>query len=184
MNIISRIFCLLFCQIWVVLNCSSSPKESTQNIVAEPAPPAKPPLFLLNEKDTVFIEKCSCSVRKLPVESGAGALGNAFLSNLTPESDREYELSCKGKVTNKTGYKLQNVTFQWEYLSQTKFPISKGPAREYKNNYILPKSSASITIVIGSDTGIRNYFTKEVKYYECKILSAVEVETGEKLIFK
>lgn len=161
-----------------VISCASSPTSVKDAPTMEQVPP-KPPLFILNQSDTVFIEKCGCSVRKLPVESGAGALGNAFLSNLTPESEREYELTCKGRVTNKTGYKLQNVHFQWEYLSATKFPIKKGPEREYVNNYILPKASANISIVIGNGTGIKDFYTKEVKHYECKIVSAVEVESGE-----
>lgn len=161
-----------------LLSCANTKEQTKETQVIDTTPP-KPPLFVLNEKETVYIEKCSCSVRKLPVESGAGAFGNAFMAGLTPESDREYELSCKGKVTNKTQYKLQNVKFQWEYLSATKFPIEKGPIREYKNNYISPKSTTNVSIVIGSDTGIRNFFTKEVKHYDCKVVSALEVESGE-----
>lgn len=161
----------------LIAQCASAPSETIVNNI-EPVS-IKEPLFILNTKETLYVEKCSCSVRKLPMESGAGAMGNAFLSNLTPESDREYELSCKGKVVNKTKYKLQNVTFQWEYLSATKFPMGKSSIREYKNNYILPKSTANISIVIGSDTGIKNYYTKEVKSYDCKVISATDTETGE-----
>lgn len=162
----------------ILLSCATSETQKIEDAKVQEVI-KKEPLFQLNTKDTVSIEKCSCSVRKLPVESGAGAFGNAFLSNLTPESDREYELACKGKVTNKTQYKLQNVKFQWEFLSATKYPMGKSPIREYKNNYILPKSSANVSIIIGTDTGIKNYYTKEVKSYDCKIVSAIDVASNE-----
>ncbi|EKR73162.1 hypothetical protein LEP1GSC041_1452 [Leptospira noguchii str. 2006001870] len=165
-----------------VLFCSAPQKQ--ENVESTIPLPISPPLFLLNEKDTMYIEKCSCSIRKLPMESGAGDFGNAFLAHLTPESDREFELTCKGKVTNKTQYKLQNVQFQWEYLSATKFPIKKGPVREYQNNYILPKTVTNINLVIGTDVGIKNFFTKEAKHYECKIISAIEVNSGEEILTK
>ncbi|EMN84430.1 hypothetical protein LEP1GSC107_2432, partial [Leptospira interrogans serovar Grippotyphosa str. UI 12769] len=121
MKVISVIVSFFF------LTCSSQNEQTLKPIPVVSQPPPKPALFLLNKKDTVYIEKCSCSVRKLPMQSGAGHFGDAFLAHLTPESDREFELTCKGKITNKTLYKLQNVQLQWEYLSATKFPIEKGP---------------------------------------------------------
>ncbi|WP_235593691.1 hypothetical protein [Leptospira interrogans] len=159
--------------------CSASQEQQ----VAHNPPPIviSPPLLQLNTKETVSVDKCSCSVKKLPMESGAGEFGNAFLAHLTPESDREYELTCKGKITNKTKYKLQNVQLQWEYLSATKFPIKKGPVREYENNYIFPNKESNVSIVIGQDRGIKNFFIKEVKHYDCKLISAIEVNSGETL---
>ncbi|EKO24638.1 hypothetical protein [Leptospira interrogans] len=178
MKVISVIVSFFF------LTCSSQNEQTLNPIPVASQPPPKPALFLLNKKDTVYIEKCSCSVRKLPMQSGAGHFGDAFLAHLTPESDREFELTCKGKITNKTLYKLQNVQLQWEYLSATKFPIEKGPVREYQNNYILPKSVANISLVIGRNSGIKNFFTKEVKHYECKITSVVESESSETIGMK
>ena len=176
MNLIKQL--TYFTVLSLFISCASYETKSNIETSAQEVF-KKAPLFVLNSKDTLLIDKCSCSVKKLPVESGAGAFGNAFMSNLTPEADREYELTCKGKVTNKTQYKLQNVKFQWEYLSATKFPMGKGPIREYKNNYILPKSSANVSIVIGTDTGIKNYYTKEVKSYDCKVVSAIDVDSNE-----
>ncbi|UOG31847.1 hypothetical protein [Leptospira noguchii] len=166
-----------------LVTCSSQNEQTIKPIPVVAQPP-KVDLFLLNKKDTVYVEKCSCSIRRLPMESGAGAFGDVLIAHFTPESDREFELTCKGKITNKTQYKLQNVQLQWEYLSATKFPIEKGPVREYQNNYILPKATTNVSLLIGKNSGIKNFFTKEAKHYECKIISVVETASGDTIQMK
>jgi hypothetical protein len=157
-------------------NRSSTPNPQTVSPVAEEIIEKKPPLFLLNKKETVQVSACSCKaiLQNNEDRNIAGKLVNIF----TKEADREYKLTCKGIANNKTKFKLSNMQVVFHLLSETEYPLFDTKPVEYLNNYILPNKKGNFEIDVLYDTGL-SIFMKKVAKVSCEIKSIKETQSGE-----
>jgi hypothetical protein len=157
-------------------NRSSTPNPQTVAPVVEEIIEKKPPLFLLNKKETVQVSACSCKaiLQNNEDRNIAGKLVNIF----TKEADREFKLTCKGTVNNKTKFKLSNMQVVFHLLSETEYPLFDTKPVEYLNNYILPNKKGNFEIDVLYDTGL-SIFMKKVAKVSCEIKSIKETQSGE-----
>jgi hypothetical protein len=183
-----RVFLIIFACVQTQFCASETISESTDrenittsktpNVPVEEVVEKKPPLFLLNKKETIQVSGCSCKaiLQNNEDRNIAGKLANLF----TREADRRFKLTCKGTVNNKTKFKLSNMNVVFHLLSETEYPLYDSQPVEYLNNYILPNKKGTFEIDVLYDTGL-SLFMKKVAKVACEIKSVKETQSGELL---
>jgi hypothetical protein len=181
-----------FLKIWASLllllsltSCVSEPVATKTTKELEPikeVPPMpvekKPPLFLLNQKDTIQLSNCKCKAVLLNNEERNFA--GRFVNIMTPEADREFKMVCSGSLNNKTKYKLSNMNVVFHLMSATEYPLYDSKPVEFLDNYILPNKKSNFEIDVLYERGL-SLFMKKVAKVNCEIHSIKETVTGEVL---
>jgi len=175
---------LIFLLTLIMYSCASENTNSRANRESPNSPQSadvtavekKPPLFLLNTKETILASGCTC--KAILQNNEERNFAGRFANILTKEADREFKLTCKGSVNNKTKYKLSNMKVVFHLLSETEYPLYDSNPMEYMNNYILPNKKSNFEIDVLYERGL-SIFMKKVAKVSCEIKSIKETTTGE-----
>jgi hypothetical protein len=175
---------LIFLLTFRLSSCASESIQSRENREASESPKnsevtpveKKPPLFLLNSKETILLSACTC--KAILQNNEERNFAGRFANILTKEADREFKLTCKGSVNNKSKFKLSNMKVVFHLLSETEYPLYDSNPMEYMNNYILPNKKSNFEIDVLYERGL-SIFMKKVAKVTCEIKSIKETTTGE-----
>jgi hypothetical protein len=155
---------------------STEPSITQENKVEIPLIEKKPPLFYLNQKDTILLSNCKC--RAVLQNNEERNFAGRFVNILTKEADREFKMICGGSLINKTKYKLANMKVVFHLMSSTEYPLFDSKPIEFLDNYILPNKKSNFEMDVLYERGL-SIFMKKVTKVSCEIHSIRETVSGE-----